>query len=580
MPSTHLLDLPLEVLKAILAESILSLCWHFDKRSSRFFHDPNCEDIFRLRLVCRAFNHVFRDALIQTRLLNHLAPLGENPPYNRIQPLAFWQTRTEDRGQKLWHSYIVHMVQKGVNPSVRYLPNAPEISWCAEVREISQLICDRVPHSDLPDTIEALCWLGFGGELGGLGHLWYIDSPAAQLPVELQGEYKRNINLLSAAAYLNHLPLARELLAEGVDPTLNDFIFPAPIEAAARGGNIEMLQLFQEALPELEQEDPLEQGNNSEEALVDESGYEYLQFMPSPVLLLPDPEEVDPKPTLHSTMGSVPCTGKADPRAVAGAAAAGDLQVLEMALYPPSRRDNNSANYFGQPHGNVNPNSPPGRALKSIMVHSKTWEVYSRLASFFHDFYSSQPAEAAFHLQMFVELGNYEIVRNLLERGVARHGSNRRYPSPIHAAARHGREDMVDLLIEHGADINKQGPVLLGLTLHQAVESRSIKIVKKLLHLGAACELKTLHQALFYGDSERAGLVLARYPLKDLLYEHLGQAEKEHYTFVRDLLHKRVRGLRDLNWGTDLTPIRRSGMVELVSNHLRKSRKWWFFSHR
>ncbi|CAH0002521.1 unnamed protein product [Clonostachys byssicola] len=512
--------------------------------------------MFRLRSVCKAFNHVFRDALIQAQVLDHLAPLPDDPPYNKIQPLAYWQTRTDDGAQKLWHSYIAQMVQKGVNPSVRYLPNAPEISWCAEIREISQLICDRVPHADLAKTIDALCWLGFGGELGGLGHLWYFNSQVAQLSVEEQGEFRRNINLLSAAAYLNHLPLARELLAEHADPTLNDFLFPAPIEAAARGGNMEMLQLLQEILPEPEpeQEHPLEQ-----------------QEIPSWYLVNPnvdwEPEDEDnPGRPLHSTMGSVPCTGKADPRAIVGAAATGNLQVLEAALYPPSRSDTNSSDFFGQPYGRVKPYSSPGRALKSIMVHSRTWQVYSRLASFFHDFYKSQQEEATFHLQMFAEFGNYEIVKNLLERGVAWHGSNRRYAPPMHAAARHGREDIVDLLIKHGANINQPGPAVFKSPLYQAVKSRSIKIVQKFLDMGAVCEFDTLQLALFCGGPEMGELVLARFPLKELLCKHVWQlldrAEEGNCTFVINLLREKIPGLRDLDSPTALTSKQWSDIVK------------------
>uniref|UniRef100_A0A8H7NES4 F-box domain-containing protein n=1 Tax=Bionectria ochroleuca TaxID=29856 RepID=A0A8H7NES4_BIOOC len=566
MPSTPLLDVPLEVLRAILSRCILSLYYdrRYDGRVGYFLQEPNYGEMFRLRSACRAFNHVFRDALIQTQVLNHLAPLPEHPPYNKIQPLSYWQTRTDDGAQKLWHSYIAHMVQKGVNPSVRYLPNAPEISWCAEIREISQLICDRFPHSDLSDTIEALCWLGFGGEMGGLGHLWYINSHVAQLPVELQGEFRRNINLLSAAAYLNHLPLARELLAEHADPTLNDFLFPAPIEAAARGGNIEMLQLFQEVLPEPEPEPEPKQKHPLEII----GGFpEYL-------------DEDVPELPLHSTMGSVPCTGKADPRAVVGAAATGNLQVLEAALYPPSRSDINNSDYFGQPYGRVNPYSRPGRALKSIMVHSKTWQVYSRLASFFHDFYISQPAEAAFHLQMFAEFGSYKMVKNLLERGVAWQGSNRRYAPPMHAAARHGRGDIVDLLIQHGADINQPGRSLFKSPLYQAVKGRSIKIVQKLLDMGAVCEFNTLQLALFCGDPEMGELVLARFPLKNLLYEHIWQllarAEEGNCTFVNKLLREKIPGLRDLDRATALTSKQWSDMVKQASKGVPKTRKWWF----
>lgn len=124
---------------------------------------------------------------------------------------------------------------------------------------------------------------------------------------------------------------------------------------------------------------------------------------------------------------------------------------------------------------------------------------------------------------------------------------------------------------------NQSGPVFRS-PLHQAVESRSIKIVLKFLNMGAVCEFDTLQLALFCGDPEMGELVLAHFPLKNLLYEHIWQllarAKKENRTFVNNLLREKIPGLRGLDWPGALTTEKWSDIVKIASKGVLKARKW------
>ena len=104
------------------------------------------------------------------------------------------------------------------------------------------------------------------------------------------------IALLAAAAYFNNFAMVRTLIAEGHFPAVHGYILPSAMETATFAGNREMLILLQDYL--LATDDDWE--NNP----VD--------------WLLPR------KDALHA------------------AVLRGDLDMVKLALYPPSRRDANN----------------------------------------------------------------------------------------------------------------------------------------------------------------------------------------------------------------------------------------------
>lgn len=89
-----------------------------------------------------------------------------------------------------------------------------------------------------------------------------------------------------------------------------------------------------------------------------------------------------------------------------------------------------------------------------------------------------------------VDSGNIEVLRAVLEAGAK---SDPRMPadlverrdSPLTSATLYGRDDMVELLLRHGADINAENPE--GFTaLHAAAASRSVKCASILLNVKGA----------------------------------------------------------------------------------------------
>ncbi|KAK0104881.1 hypothetical protein ONS95_005147 [Cadophora gregata] len=63
-------------------------------------------------------------------------------------------------------------------------------------------------------------------------------------------------SLLSAAAFLGHTRMIRRLLSEGLCPTVKGPLFPSPMQLAAYAGQGEVLRLFQEHLPDFEDQRP------------------------------------------------------------------------------------------------------------------------------------------------------------------------------------------------------------------------------------------------------------------------------------------------------------------------------------
>ncbi|VUC30214.1 unnamed protein product [Clonostachys rosea] len=210
------------------------------------------------------------------------------------------------------------------------------------------------------------------------------------------------------------------------------------------------------------------------------------------------PDEVSPEEyenihgfTDHPTVDCY-LKGKADPQAVIGASMSGDVDILRLALYPPSRTDVESTDYFGQSHGDVTTQSEPGQVILAAMAHAGSWQVYSTLASFFpprvlEPVKSQRRFRAGEYLRRFSGFGNTEIVQNMLESGVDANGEESRLiPSPLHEACRHGYGDIVDLLIQHGADVNRSCSTH-STPLFQAARGGFIGIVRKLLDKGAIC---------------------------------------------------------------------------------------------
>jgi hypothetical protein len=224
---------------------------------------------------------------------------------------------------QVWHLYLVYRVKNETNSTIgRFM----------EIRQVAQFIYEESEH-DLPSIIDALCWLALEQE---------ASCPAQRSLVEDSRKRSPKSNLLSAAAHLNLIAPVTKLLAEGCHPTGHDYLFPPPMGLAARAGNTQILEIFQEQLPEF-----IETG-------------------------------------AYGWKWNWNWHGKVSPDSIIGAAIRGDLDILKLALYPPSRATSNTTDILGQPCGQIDPCSPVGCVLRTAAWgETRSIELFDYIDSLF-----------------------------------------------------------------------------------------------------------------------------------------------------------------------------------------------------
>jgi len=235
------------------------------------------------------------------------------------------------------------------------------------------------------------------------------------------------------------IPIAKRLLQEGHSPHSESNLFSSPMKLAAWAGNAQMLEIFQEHVPELENFDPFLVVNRN-------------------------------------------WRGKVGPASIRGAAIRGDIEMVRLAVYPPSRAALDSTDFVGKAFGSIDCNSI-GNALASAQLDTRNVEVYKYLDSFF-----SEPQDVSYALAVHAHLGNLEMVRHLLDSGADTRGVSGRIGNPLVEACRRCHEDVIDLLLERGADPNFEGDEersIAGNPTVTAAAKGSLVIVRKLIDHGA-----------------------------------------------------------------------------------------------
>lgn len=365
------------------------------------------------------------------------------------ESLRNWYVRKHYGAEKLWHSYLVYRVRNEVDPSVgRFV----------ELGQVIEAVNSQGDASNSVNT-EALCWLALERAAFRPGHREWWTSLNGKFPEESNP----GLNLLSAAAYLGLVPLVTKLLRDGHDPTRSNLLFPSPMQCAAMAGNAAVLRLLQESLPESE-----------------DSAYGW--------------------------------RGKTGPGSIKGAALLGDVEMVRLAIYPPSRATPNSLDFNCQPFGTVKPGLEPwlpGFDLQRARYHTNNWHVYKFITAFFQ----GPMPDVSFALARNAEYGNSDMVRCLLDEGADIHGGGRLDHQPLVHAARACHEDVVDLLLDRGADPNHQKLRSCDHALTAAVAGGSLSIVRKLLDHGATAVGdggKTLRNAVLIEHTAMLELLLAR----------------------------------------------------------------------
>ncbi|KAG4419621.1 hypothetical protein IFR04_007218 [Cadophora malorum] len=215
---------------------------------------------------------------------------------------------------------------------------------------------------------------------------------------------------------------------------------------------------------------------------------------------LPDFEETTPPGTLEVLKK---WKAKIGPGAIKGAAMRGDMDMLRLAIYPPSRSSPESTDFCGQKFGHVDKTSRLGRNLEEALYYAKDAKIFQYIEAFFvneaapicKDLYSNLLAHHA-------ELGNLSVVRYLLDSGAFVDGvTTRTNENALTTACRNCHEEVIDLLLERGANPSYQRLQWLTCPIYAASSGGSLSIVKKLLGRGATFERVFWEQSALLFDS-------------------------------------------------------------------------------
>jgi len=285
-------------------------------------------------------------ALFETQLLDDFAKSSA--------VVRNWYIGKDHSGIALLHSYLLYRVQNETRPHQRRF---------LDIRKVSERVCEESSTDrDLVSTMETLCWPALQAAMKSSTNTKIENQPLSP-----------ELDLLCAAAYLNVIPLAKRLLQEGHCPTSESHLFPSPMRLAAWAGNVDLMVLFQENMPEYEEK-------GLRESLI-------------------------------------------------GAAIRGDIKLARLAAYPPSRATPDSTDVAGEQFGKMHFARGAGNALADAMWCTRDFEVYQDFDSFFAE--PTGGIALASHARIHAQLGNLEMVRSLLDAGADIQGSSDKWGNPL-----------------------------------------------------------------------------------------------------------------------------------------------------
>ncbi|PQE27072.1 glycolipid 2-alpha-mannosyltransferase protein [Rutstroemia sp. NJR-2017a WRK4] len=324
--------------------------------------------------------------------------------------LICWDLDNYHGPSNFWHAYLAYKVRMAekCSSSDRHDFN---------LHQIAEYVCKET-NADMDETIEKLCWPAL---MEGSDRIWRSTiSPNEPLYLGL--------HLLGAAAYLGLIPLAQRLLREGHSLIGRCYYFShaSPIELAVEGENASILQLFQEYLPEIDYPG------------IDADNDTWMAWL----------------------------AGKTGTDAVEQAARSGDINILRLAIYPPSRAKPESTEFMGQQYGSIDVESDIGVRLRRGQGNTSNLEIYKYLEGFF-----AEPDKISHTLSEHAHRGNIEILLDyganicLLyeERTVGFHA--------LREAVRLEHTGLVKLLLQSGVDVTENDGEILELALQDGLDS-------------------------------------------------------------------------------------------------------------
>ncbi|KAF6832996.1 hypothetical protein CMUS01_06717 [Colletotrichum musicola] len=374
----------------------------------------------RLKLVCKDFYQAVDLALFKTRFLD------------KNFHLDLWYFRQNFGFVGLFQAYISFRIRR---------PPLPDDGRIADLRSICDWLADET-KTDLTLVIDAL-------SKAAIGHIGmasssdnerrkgtkYNDSEILYQKIMRQARF-------GAAIYLGHVHLAIKFMQEGCCPARDSHVLPSPMFLAAWAGRADMLKLLQEHLPEIE-----------EVQRYQSHGGLFLDFR-----------------------------AKTGPGSIEGAAASGSLDMVRLAMFPPSRAQPDNFHFDPRQYGRLD-TQPRLSACVDRALSTGSLEIYQYISSFYDP--EERIRRGLQKVWKHLTYGHVDVVRYLVDQAVSINGGEWLDTHHLRSAASESQTEVVDLLLKRWGK-----PRLVYLSLGPAIlttaDVGSLSILRKLLqHYGA-----------------------------------------------------------------------------------------------
>ena len=447
----EILKLPSELVHEIL-------CWAALTRDV----GHSVKRTLRLRLVCKTFAEAVYPALFQSHRLD-----------DAIFDCCFGEvlyTESMHGARDLWHRYLIYRVTGEKDPNVgRFV----------ETRELAHSLCEKDTSLEYQAVVETLCWLALVNIQRGpcTFREWGAPTcnklrPNTNIMRQLQDGVVRDegLNLLAAAVRLNLPSLVQQLVAEGHNPAKPNFLFPPATQVAAECGNESMMRLLLARTPKPRR---LESYSVFGAAVGGHLDMLRLALPPRPPPA-PSSEAGGPPP-------SRPTTRLIDHALIATKSPAvyEYLTAARMGMAPPPVRYEHLLSHAAR--GNLamvrylvdqglysagDDDYYHGSALGRACRHGHADVAELLLARAANPSFAEDAQKIGVATRGAAAGGCLSVVRKLLDHGPRVSGPHPGHDRALLAAFKMEHTDMIRLLVERGAPLDKVAPMLVSSMLH------------------------------------------------------------------------------------------------------------------
>ncbi|KAF6790763.1 hypothetical protein CSOJ01_14455 [Colletotrichum sojae] len=337
----------------------------------------------RLKLVCKDFYQAVDLALFKTRFLD------------KNFHLDLWYFRQDFGFVGLFQAYISFRIRS---------PPLPDDGRIADLRSICDWLADET-QTDKTLVIDALS----KAAIDHIGMATQSDYARREGTRYNDNEilYHKSMEQarFGAATYLGHPHLVTKFMQEGCCPTRDSHVLPSPMFLAAWAGRADMLKLLQEHLPEIEEVERYQS-----------HGGRFLDFR-----------------------------AKRGPGSIEGAAASGSLDMVQLAVFPPSRTQPDNFEFDPRQYGRLD-TQPRLSACVDRALSTGSLEIYRYISSFYDP--EERIRRDLQKVWRHLTYGHVDVVRYIVDQAVSIHGGEWLDTHHLWKAATESQTEVVDLLLE------------------------------------------------------------------------------------------------------------------------------------